>query len=73
MLRDQSGDYSGENIAGSTRRHSWVAVGIHPDIAAGGRDQCAVSLQDNNQLMLTSESLRNIHSIGLNSRNAPPH
>ena len=66
ILRNQAGDHSRKNISRTSRRHARIARRIHPNRAIGRRNERAVSLEHDDQLMLVRKLARDFLTFRLN-------
>src|SRR5512135_1317028 len=67
-LRDQPGGHSGENIAGTARCHARVAGRIDPDGSVGMRDERAMSLEHDDDLMVAGKRTGEVDAVTLHRR-----
>ncbi len=65
ILRDQSGGHAGENVAGTACGHARVAGRIDPDRSIGMCDQCAMTFEDDDHLMVVGKRTGDVDAVTL--------
>src|SRR5580704_18347480 len=66
ILGSQARHHSRQDVASSASRPAWIPRGIHPDFPVGIGDQSTMTLQHQNDAMVTRKFAGDVDAVPLN-------